>query len=137
MRTILVTLAAGLLAFSAAGQNTPRSTTQSGTTQNNWRPVMMTDSTARALKLTPEQQQGWRDRSTQYDRDYRGIQQGATYDKDQQVWWDRRNSDMKKFLTPEQYATWQRMDTRVPARENTGTTPTTQPTPTTPAQPKK
>jgi hypothetical protein len=132
MRTLSLILVAGLLSLSAAAQNTQqRGTTNTPNAQNPqsgvWRPLMMNDSTARALNLTPEQQRGWSERGALYDRDYRGLKPGTTsYDTDRQRWWDRRDADMKKFLTPEQYTQWQRMDTRPTAG-----------TPSAPTQPKR
>jgi hypothetical protein len=125
MRTFSLILAAGLLTLSVNAQSTP----QRDNTQNTqdpqggtWKPLMMDDNTARTLNLTPEQQQGWRERSALYERDYNGLQPGATnYDLDRQRWYDRRNTDMKKFLTADQYKQWQQLDTR--PTTSTGTAP--------------
>ena len=155
MKTMLMLLTAGSLAFSVSAQTTPGTTpktpgttptttpgstpsTQQPTTQKGTQdPVMMDENTARTLGLTQEQMAGWKERGTLYDREYRSLKQGSTYEQDRKAWMERRDKDLKGYLTPEQYENWSRMNNGTMPRNTTGTrTNDTPPTPA-PSQPKR
>lgn len=72
-----------------------------------------------------------------YDKDYRSLKPGTTYDRDRQAWMTRRDKDMGDFLTPDRLQTWNRMNTDNRSRNTTGTRTTQPPATPTPSQPNR
>jgi hypothetical protein len=142
MKTVLVLLAAGSLAFSVSAQTTPdnrntNSTQQQTPQRSAGDPLMMDDNTARELGLREDQMAGWKERSTMYDKDYRSLKQGKTYDQDRQDWMTRRDKDMGDFLTPDQLQNWNRMNGADRSKNTTGSRSTQSPATPKPSQPNR
>ena len=134
MKTLLVLLCAGSLALTANAQTTKQSTnTQQPTTQRPVGvrpPLMINDSIGRALNLRQDQMTWWKERGTFYEKEYGALTPGDTYDRDRKAWMDRRDLELKGYLTPEQYERWNTMN-----RNHMGTVKTPADNPTTPNTP--
>ena len=80
--------------------------------------LTLNDSIANLIGLRPDQMPAWRDLNDAYEEQYRDLKPGATFEEDRRKWGEQRNEDLKKFLTPDQYQKWLRLnsETRGEAR---------------------
>ncbi|MGV3636142.1 MAG: hypothetical protein ACO1NQ_00720 [Flavobacteriales bacterium] len=114
----------------AAAQNTPTTpekskqpTQQPGSTQQQdtqgW--IWWDDAMGREMNITPERLRELRSMDDRYRKDYDALGATPWTSPDYRALTDRRNAEIQRLLTPEQYQNW----TNRTMRDKTNTTPKT------------
>lgn len=97
----------------ASAQDTPRSASEK---PPHW--VAMTDSAGQVIGLREDQEQGWKERSQNWNTKYEALgknpESHPTYIKLQNA----REFDLKGFLTGGQYDKWRQLNKRSPRLED-------------------